>query len=366
MFDLVSSANQQVNNVHNFFELFGKAAIVIISLLVLNIIVPVIWLFIVRPSLPWRSKLKATNGSWAIITGCTDGIGLAFAKKLADKGFNLCLISRSQSKLEDLKKNLLSRYCLCGKVEILAFDFSSTDYKIVEEKIKSLPRVNLLINNVGIVPGTFDPPVDYFTQTGRDIVFKALKVNILSCTRMTNIVLPIMESQKSGTILNLSSIFGTRSSPLFSVYGATKTFVDFFGRALKLECSSKGIRVQTLTPCLVQTSMAKMETNITVPKADEFVESVFRTFAIDTRTTGFWSHQVMYRSGALLSVLSPFEYWQDRATLSRVADEMDELKRELNIPFEPHAFQTDIFSFLIDKFGLLVRSATDKDSPIQK
>ena len=65
-------------------------------------------------------------GDWAIITGCTDGIGKAYAEKLAEKGLNLILLSRSLSKLNDLSENLKGQYKI--KTKVVAVDFTGLIY----------------------------------------------------------------------------------------------------------------------------------------------------------------------------------------------------------------------------------------------
>ncbi|XP_074594125.1 very-long-chain 3-oxoacyl-CoA reductase-like [Brevipalpus obovatus] len=353
---------QQMNDYYQFFETFGKATLLILSILVINAVLPVIWSFIIRPKFTHNRQSKAkysnnnNNDPWAIITGCTDGLGLEFARNLAKKGFNLCLISRSQSKLDSLKRELATKYNQSGQVETIAFDFSSTNYQVIEKVIKSLPSIDLLINNVGVIPCSRDPLVDFFCETSKDIILKGLNINLISCLKMTNIVLPIMESQGSGTVVQLSSILGTKPSPLTSVYGGTKTFIDFFGRSLAMEYAEKNIRVVSLFPSFVRTKLTKMETNMMIPSADEFVESAISTVYHESRTTGFWSHQLLYRVGLTLSVLSPQDRWEEYCGLKVTADEMDAAKKLDNIPFEPHPFSDDIVSSFMKNFGFVKRS----------
>lgn len=355
--DQIDSHQQQMNDFSQFFEALGKAVILIFLISVPLILSPVIWSFLIRPKLTSSCRSKAKSNikgkSWAIITGCTDGIGLGFAKNLAQKGFNLCLISRNKSKLDDVKEKLLLEYHQCGQIKIVVFDFSSTDYQVIEKAIKSLPSIDLLINNVGVVSCPRDPPLDFFCEIGKNMHLRGININLISCVKMTSIVLPIMESQGSGTIVHLSSILGTKPSPLTSVYGGTKTFIDFFGRSLSLECAEKQIRVTTLTPSFVRTKVNKMRTNITIPSPDKFAESAFRIIRHESRSTGFWAHQIMYRLVCALSVLTLKEYWENYVGLKMFADLMDITKQTSNLPFEPHPFKDDFVSSTLRKLGLV-------------
>jgi 17beta-estradiol 17-dehydrogenase / very-long-chain 3-oxoacyl-CoA reductase len=106
-----------------------------------------------------RSKLELYNkygeGSWAIITGSTDGIGLGFAKYLASKGFNLVCISRKKEKLEAKEKEI-REYAKGENIKIKNIVKDFTDgykeefYKDIEAEIKGLD-ISILVNNVGIL-----------------------------------------------------------------------------------------------------------------------------------------------------------------------------------------------------------------------
>jgi len=89
-------------------------------------------------------------GKWAIVTGCTDGIGKGIAEELAAKGISLILISRTQSKLEEQAKEFASKFKI--ETKILSMDFSSEDLSMFD-KVKDLIKgldIGILINNVGM------------------------------------------------------------------------------------------------------------------------------------------------------------------------------------------------------------------------
>lgn len=166
--------------------------------------------------------LRSCYGSWAIITGCTDGIGRAFAFKLAQRGLNLVLVSRSRDKLERLSSDLLAinERIL---VRILALDFAEEDIsggvREIEEMAKSLD-VGVLINNVGV---TY-PAAKFFHEVDDELWRRIVRVNVEGTAKVTRAVLPGMVQRGRGAIVNLGSgaSIVVPSHPLFTIYAATK------------------------------------------------------------------------------------------------------------------------------------------------
>jgi 17beta-estradiol 17-dehydrogenase / very-long-chain 3-oxoacyl-CoA reductase len=152
---------------------------------------------IIRPG----KNLKKNYGSWAIVTGATDGIGLAMAKEFAFKGLNIFLISRTKSKLvecaEEIKK-------LVGvEIRTLDIDFSNFNEQQrirVTDEIKDLD-IGVLVNNVGVSY----PFTKYFHELTDAEVQALITLNIESTTWMTRIVLPGMLSRARGAIVNIGS-----------------------------------------------------------------------------------------------------------------------------------------------------------------
>ena len=145
--------------------------------------------------------------NWAVVTGGTDGIGLAYCKQLATLGYPLLIISRSEDKLKNVKKEIECTIPQCPEVRILSFDFglnSHDHYNIVEQEIRSLSpgMVDVLVNNVGI---SF-VAADYFTVIARrnpEILSQMIHVNVVSMLKMTQLVWKPMLDRNRGIILNV-------------------------------------------------------------------------------------------------------------------------------------------------------------------
>lgn len=228
------------------------------------------------------------------------------------------LISRNQEKLDDCKQKIGDKYPKCKEIRVHQADFTNTDiYTGIKKAVEELPRVEVLVNNVGV---SYKYP-EYLTKLVSDywnlsffeitIVFKLIKfisqpgdswkliddlvnVNVMSVTRMHQIVLPLMEANRKGLIINISSFSATYPIPLLSVYGATKTYVDFLTRSLQMEYENKGITIQSVLPAFVSTNMSRIrKASLMVPKPKDYVEAAMRTVGLETRTYGYPPHKAL-------------------------------------------------------------------------
>ena len=164
------------------------------------ILINVIYARFLRPS-----KNLKSYGTWAIVTGSTDGIGEALAIELAKKGLNLILISRSLDKLQATSLKITTKY---PKIQVKTIDIDYSKYDInshnkIENIIKDLD-IGILINNVGI---SYQYP-KYFHELDDERVEQLITVNVNSTTEMTRLVLPSMVKKRKGSIVNISSFAG--------------------------------------------------------------------------------------------------------------------------------------------------------------
>lgn len=160
-------------------------------------------------------------GSWALVTGPTDGIGKGFAFQLARKGLNLVLVGRNPDKLKEVSDAIQAKY---GKTQIknVVVDFSgdlNEGMKRIEEAIEGID-VGVLINNVGVSY----PYARFFHEVDEVLLMNLIKVNVEGTTKVTKAVLPGMLKRKKGAIVNIGSgaAIVIPSDPLYAVYAATK------------------------------------------------------------------------------------------------------------------------------------------------
>ncbi|XP_044130954.1 very-long-chain 3-oxoacyl-CoA reductase-like [Bufo gargarizans] len=237
----------------------------------------------------WRTNLKKKYGGWAVVTGASDGIGKAYAKELARRGFDVVLISRSVDKLQNVADEIEKESRQKTKIIEVDFTEGTEIYPKVEKALKDLD-IGILVNNVGI---SYYPEARRFLEVP-DVnkgISDIMNCNVLSMVHMTRIVLPRMVERKKGLIINISSAAGARTYPSLTMYCATKAFMDFFSRSLYYEYRSDGITVQSIMPHLVSTNMNyNMKTNIMVKTSDDFAREALNTVGYSHRNNGCLIH----------------------------------------------------------------------------
>jgi len=185
----------------------------------------------------------AGAGSAALITGASSGIGAAFARALAVRGYDLVLVARRRDRLEQLARELESQYKVC--VEVLAADLSDeAQAGWVEEKIATSPNLDLVVNNAGF--GSRGK----FWEADDGLQDKMYRVHVLATMRLTRAALRSMMPRHRGAVINVSSVAGFAASPGGASYASTKAWMNVFTESLALELDSLGsrVRVQALCP----------------------------------------------------------------------------------------------------------------------
>mgnify|MGYP003365041311 CR=1 FL=1 len=255
----------------------------------------------VLPSVNY-SKYGAKNGTYCVVTGASDGIGKEYAKQMAQRGFNLVLISRTLSKLETLKSEFEEQYRV--KVEILAMDIAkdeSSNYERIKELCNNLP-ISVLINNVG---QSHSIPVP-FLKTEETELRNIITINNTATLLITQAIAPIIKStvqeKKSarGLILTMGSFGGLIPTPLLATYSGSKAFLQNWSTALAGELSQDNIDVELVLSYLVTSAMSKIRrSSMMIPNPKQFVsatlKSVGRRGGAQERyatTTPFWSHAI--------------------------------------------------------------------------
>mgnify|MGYP001051708417 CR=1 FL=1 len=182
-----------------------------------------------------------SNHPCALVTGATSGIGAAFANRLAQKGFDLILHGRRQKKLMERAENLERTHHI--SVEIIIAELSRTEeMKKVEERIQSLDRLDMLINNAGYwTPGAF-------WEHSPDSLEAMIMVHVIAPVRFIRAALPRMLERHKGDIINVSSAGAYFNMVTVENYGATKAYVVSLSESLHVALMGTGVRVQALAP----------------------------------------------------------------------------------------------------------------------
>ena len=207
------------------------------------------------------------NGKIVIITGASSGIGYATALALSKAGAKVVIGARRTDRLEQLENEIKKNG---GEVLSQKLDVTKkTDCdSIVEQAVKKWGKIDVLVNNAGIMPLSFvkNLKVDEWEQM--------VDVNIKGVLYCTAAVIPHMKEKKSGHIVNISSTAGRTVAPSGSVYSATKHAVTAFSEGLRQELSTRSnIRVTCVEPGLVKTELLSTVTDESLENKVKEIES---------------------------------------------------------------------------------------------
>lgn len=197
----------------------------------------------------------AAAGDWAVVTGASDGIGRALALELARCGFNVCVIARSQSKLDEVVQEITSENPVSRAISIV-FDFSTDSDDAYDALFRKLDALDIavLVNNVGISHQN----AELFEEPDVRDDLRILAVNCAPMIRLCKYVLPTMKHAGSGGIVNISSLSAVATAvPYLATYAGTKAFNHSFSTSLAYELQPYGVDVLTVTPGMVSTSMTQ-------------------------------------------------------------------------------------------------------------
>jgi len=238
------------------------------------------------------SKYGARQGAWAIVTGCTSGIGREFALQLSKAGFKVLLVSRNEKALLALQSELKN------ESRIHAIDFGTADnaaYASLAETVSSLGgKVGVLVNNVGV---GHSMPVP-FELCSEEEMEGVININVRATMKVTQMVLPSMLESHKGLIMNIGSFAALTSSPLLAPYAGTKSFLQTWSQALSSELQGKGVDCWLVNTYFVVSNLSKIrKSNFFTPYPSTYVRSVLSHIGLQCGaiahpyvTTPFWTH----------------------------------------------------------------------------
>jgi len=176
----------------------------------------------------------------AIVTGASSGIGESTAKTLLQAGYSVYAGARRTERMQPLA---------AAGAKLLSLDVTDEASMLaaVQQVLSQSGRVDVLVNNAGY--GSYGALEDVSLDEAR----RQMEVNVFGLARMTQLVLPAMRAQKSGTIVNVSSIGGKMYEPLGAWYHATKFAVEGLSDCLRMELKPFGIRVVVIEPGAIST-----------------------------------------------------------------------------------------------------------------
>lgn len=193
--------------------------------------------------------MRLLEGKTAIITGASRGIGRGIAEVFASYGANVAFTySSSVEAAQKLEDELKAKGIKAKGYQSNAADYEAAQ-QLAEDVVKEFGSIDILVNNAGI---TKDNLLMRISEEDFD---KVIEVNLKSVFNMTKAVQRTMLKQRSGSIINISSVVGVKGNAGQSNYAASKAGMLGFTKSVALELGSRNIRCNAIAPGFIETEM---------------------------------------------------------------------------------------------------------------
>ena len=193
--------------------------------------------------------MKLLQGKTALVTGASRGIGRGIVHKLAEQGANVVFTFNSSVD----KANVLRNELLAYGVQAIGYQSNAADFKAAEDLmaiiLAQFPTIDIVVNNAGI---TRDNLLMRMTEQHFDEV---IATNLKSVFNITKAVQRQLLKQKSGSIINISSVVGVKGNAGQANYAASKAGIIGFTKSVALELGSRNIRCNAIAPGFIETEM---------------------------------------------------------------------------------------------------------------
>jgi NADP-dependent 3-hydroxy acid dehydrogenase YdfG len=203
-----------------------------------------------------------------VITGASSGLGEAAARRLAKDGAKLVLGARRLDRLQALAKELLLAPEAVVQTDVVRYEQVK---RLVDYAVKAHGRLDVIINNAGIMPQSLLEGLKI------DEWDRMIDVNIKGVLYGIAAALPVMQAQKSGHIINVSSVAGHKVRPGGTIYSATKSAVRVISEGLRQEVKPYNIRTTIISPGAVE---SELPDTITDPAISARVSQFYKETAI--------------------------------------------------------------------------------------
>ena len=206
----------------------------------------------------WLNRFEAAHGHrpWALITGGSSGMGLEYARQLADIGCNVLLVSNQKEELERAAELLRQS----RNIQVLSHYHDLATETAAEELFAFCQsedlQIDILINNAGMF---------FFEELSLKNEVKALammRLHIFTPTRLCILFGEEMKRRGYGYLLNMSSMAAKLPCPGITVYSASKAYLKSFGKSLYFEMQPYGVGVTTVCPAAIATPLYKLKPSL--------------------------------------------------------------------------------------------------------
>jgi NAD(P)-dependent dehydrogenase (short-subunit alcohol dehydrogenase family) len=202
------------------------------------------------------------------ITGCSTGFGRVLSEQLLARGDRVIATARNADRIEDLRAHAKN------PEQFLSYPLDVTDFseirKVASDAIQKAGRIDVLVNNAGY------GYVGALEEVSLSEIRAVFETNVFGLMEMTRAILPVFRSQRSGHIINLSSVAGMVGTPGASIYNSTKFAIEGLSEALAGELASFGIKVTLIEPGAFRTDFANRSLRV-APYLPEYAEALSQT-----------------------------------------------------------------------------------------
>ncbi|KAK6386136.1 hypothetical protein LTS17_001711 [Exophiala oligosperma] len=247
---------------------------------------------------------------WVLITGASDGIGLAFVHQFAQSGFNVILHGRNEAKLNKVLTQMQQNYS--DRIfKILVLDAATPPGpefdRAVLDAVENL-RLTVLVHNVA-GSGASQPVMTFYEELPSQEVEGWINVNVRFVSHLTHLLLPILLQNQPGLMIFMSSAAADFTSPGLALYTSSKAFVEALARVLAMEMKVGGhdVEVKTISTGMVATAGSgrnEKDISFTVPNTTNFVKSTLNTIGYgDVKVIPYLGHRLQF------GFLRSLPYW---------------------------------------------------------
>jgi 3-oxoacyl-[acyl-carrier protein] reductase len=214
--------------------------------------------------------MKLLEGKTAVVTGASKGIGNAIAKKFAEQGADIAFTYLSSvEKGEALEEELNAMGVKAKGYRSDASDFAAAE-TLINQVVEDFGRIDILVNNAGVTRDNL------LLRMNEEMWDAVININLKSVFNTVKAAARTFMKQKSGSIINLTSVVGIKGNPGQANYAASKAGIIGFTKSVALEFGSRGIRCNALAPGFIETEM---------------------TEALDEKTVQSWRDAIPLRRG---------------------------------------------------------------------
>ncbi|MDO5677941.1 MAG: SDR family oxidoreductase [Propionibacteriaceae bacterium] len=206
------------------------------------------------------------NNTWAVVTGGSSGLGVAFAQRLAAEGADIWLAARSEDKMREVAAQLEADFGVATRIS--AVDLSDGEARAAFHAEVGAAQVSHLVNNAGFAQ------LGDFKDSDPARTAQMLELNVVALTDLVHAVLPGMLQRGRGAIINVASTAAFQPTPSMSVYAASKAYVLNFSAALWEELKGTGVRVLASCPGPTETEFWTAAGNDSVMRKRRTAEQV--------------------------------------------------------------------------------------------